>query len=116
MGIALTPKQRKMIIGKIRQIWLWSRERREIRDSATCRSCNRKDQKLFVDHIEPVFDPAKPDPFSTVLNKCVCEVCKWFRRLFVTVEGLQPLCKDCHGKKTKAENAQRRLTRVKKAA
>jgi len=52
---------------------------------------------VFVDHIEPVIDPAAGfESWDQVVA-----------RMFVEEEGLQVLCKECHDKKTKDERQSR---------
>lgn len=98
------------IIGALRKIWRWSRERRvclanaEGDDGYKCAECKKSfiKKEVAVDHIDPVVDPEKGwqgfDDFIT--------------RLWCKADGLQVLCKGCHKAKTGKENKIRR----KKAA
>lgn len=79
----------------IRKIWRWSKARRECLKAKTCAVCGTK-AKLFADHIDPVVDPQKGFQGWDV----------YIKRMF---DGkLQAVCKPCHAKKSKEENALRR--------
>lgn len=68
-----------------------------------CESCGDKvdRNKFAVDHTSPVLDPTTGFvDYNTFVS-----------RLFCPVTNLTGMCKKCHDKKSKAENAQRRLTR-----
>lgn len=68
-----------------------------------CELCKQSREKIDVDHIIPCIKPA--DGFTS-----------WdayINARFVTEDKLQGLCKDCHSKKTKAENAVRKATKKK---
>lgn len=105
----LDKKRRRMLIGRIRQLDAWGPVRRKVKKDANgrCKEC-KKETEVYIDHIVPVFDPREPDPFSTTIDSCKCNICRWFRRLFVGPEGRQALCKDCHQIKSNKENAIRR--------
>lgn len=53
---------------------------------------NRK-QNIFVDHIEPIVDPAVG---FTTWDDCI-------QRMFCEKDNLQLMCKDCHDKKSQEE-------------
>lgn len=65
---------------------------------AACREIIPRPRKR-VDHIKPVVPPNAPWDRSWDGIKL---------RMFVSEDGLQLLCKECHQPKTNAENAQRR--------
>ena len=54
-------------------------------------------KEVVADHIVPVVLTTGFDSWDGVIDRLFCEV-----------EGFQCLCKECHGVKTKAENAERR--------
>jgi hypothetical protein len=60
-------------------------------------SGSRRTNNVFVDHIEPVIDPAVG---FTTWDEVIA-------RMFVEKEGLQVLCKECHDRKTRDERAVR---------
>ena len=69
-----------------------------------CEVCAAFEEKVYVDHIYPVVDPIhgwQGEP-------------EYARRLFVPADDLQAICKKCHGRKTKGENAMRRKAKEKK--
>ncbi len=59
--------------------------------------------RVQVDHVEPV-EPVERVEYADFYDR----MRQYFDRLFVPVEGLQILCKECHKKKSKEENAKRR--------
>jgi len=85
----------------LRKIWRWSPQRRECLKAQVCVNGKRHKGKIFADHIEPVVE----------IQTGFTTWDRYIERLFTG--KLQPLCEDCHSKKTKEENRQRR--EVKKA-
>lgn len=99
--------RKAFVTGKLRQasfFWPWrtiatqrARRARGRYECALCRKAIGNGEKK-LDHIFPVVDPGRGfvsfDEFIT--------------RLFVTAEGWQVLCKPCHDRKTKTENALRK--------
>jgi len=78
-------------------------EKREGVEYYRCKHCKNvveRPQKQ-VDHMEPVI------PIGNVWNRDWNE---YRQRCFVSSDKLQVLCKDCHKKKTSAENINRRKT------
>lgn len=59
----------------------------------TVREGKKRVKNIFVDHIEPIIDPAKG---FTTWDECI-------ERMFCEEDGLQLLCKTCHDEKTKEE-------------
>jgi len=55
----------------------------------------KRKNNVEVDHIQPIIDPKKGFESWD----------KTIKRMFCEAEGLQVLCKDCHGRKTKDERA-----------
>lgn len=70
---------------------------------AACREIIPRPRKR-VDHIKPVVPPPAPWDRSWDGVKI---------RMFVSEDGLQVLCKECHQPKTNAENKERKLWRSK---
>lgn len=72
----------------------------------SCAICGIKASRkgVQVDHVEPVIDP----------NTGFKTYDEYIKRLFVNLDKLQVLCKECHRVKSKGENAIRR--KVKKEA
>lgn len=70
-----------------------------------CEICSKltKKSSIALDHILPVVPVTGWDDFEGFIN-----------RLFCLPEGLQTICKDCHGKKTKEENRLRRQNKKSK--
>jgi len=62
----------------------------------------RKRKNINADHIIPV---VWPDGFTTYDD--------WIKRCFVPSDGFQAICRECHSKLTKAENAERRNNKIK---
>lgn len=85
------------LISAFRKIWRWtSSNRRLCLREGRCRECGKGTPELYADHVEPVVDP----------KTGFVDWNTHYKRLF---EGAcQPLCKACHAKKTKIENAARR--------
>lgn len=71
-----------------------------------CNSCKGHFplSKVNVDHITPVVNP---DTGFTTFDSFI-------ENLFCQKEQLQVLCEDCHDKKTREENTQRKTTNVRK--
>lgn len=97
------------IFGALRKIYRWHPERKKAldrqkraEDKYECEECHklfsRKKRQIHVDHIEPVVDP----------KTGFVSWDEYIKRLFVTADKLQILCKKDHKKKTKKENKQRR--------
>ena len=78
--------------------WRYYSDERKAVIKRPCEGCGAKPPSL-ADHVEPVVDPKKG--FEDF------EVYVW--RMFN--KKLQPLCKDCHDKKTKAEAQERKARR-----
>ena len=57
-----------------------------------------KGKNIAADHIEPIVDPIEGFQGWD----------QWIERALVETDGFQCLCKDCHDKKSKAENELRR--------
>lgn len=78
------------------------------RNQYKCASCEgifgNKDVK--VDHVEPVVDP----------ETGFVDWNTFIARLYVEQDGYQLLCKECHNKKTEAENARRKDAKAIKEA
>jgi len=70
-----------------------------------CASCKKSFARkgVNVDHIEPVIE----------IKTGFVSYDVYVDRLFCNSEGLQILCKSCHGEKTKAENKVRRQIKKK---
>ena len=104
-------------MGSLRRAWARSPKRKIILDEArhptekgprggtrfVCAVCGKScsSSALSVDHLSPVVPigtPAKDMSWDTVIN-----------RMFNSPKNnLQAICKDCHNKKSKQENAERR--------
>jgi hypothetical protein len=61
----------------------------------TVRSGGKRNKNVFVDHIDPVVDPAVG----------FVSFDEYIERMFVEKEGLQVLCAECHTIKTNEERA-----------
>lgn len=61
----------------------------------TYKDGTKRVQNVFVDHIDPIIDPAVG---FTTWDECI-------ERMFCEKEGLQVLCKKCHDIKTQDERA-----------
>jgi 5-methylcytosine-specific restriction endonuclease McrA len=59
----------------------------------TIKSGRKREQNIFVDHIEPIVDP----------NKGFTTWDEYVERMFCEKENLQLLCKACHDDKTAGE-------------
>ena len=65
----------------------------------TIKVAGRRENNIFIDHIEPVIDPKIGFVSWDVL----------IERMFVEIGGLQLLCKDCHSRKTADERPIRKM-------
>lgn len=74
-----------------------------------CAQCRTKSSRkgVAVDHIHPVVDPNDANKFPNGEK----DWNKQIKRLIVDTKGLQILCRSCHDKKSKAENAVRRTVK-----
>jgi len=95
------------IFGALRRIWRWDPARKKALERCllfngnyNCEKCGGRfsRKQIHVDHVFPVIHP---DYGFVDWNM-------YIRRLFVSVEYLQVLCKKCHKEKTKEENKLRR--------
>lgn len=96
----LGPTDIKKVRNAIRQVWHWSRAKRLALKRCTDENgfvyCEAKDcphegkavPKVFIDHIQTVGEVDGG----------------FLARLFCPSTGLQGLCKQCHGEKTKVDN------------
>lgn len=94
----------------MRRVFAWYPPRRQVKMTAQrgknefeCAACGDLHHKVFIDHIDPVVDVVKGFQGYD----------EFIKRLFCPIENLQALCKSCHNKKSKAENAIRRANRVR---
>lgn len=92
----MSSKDIKKLRAATRQVWSWSTPRKLCVARATdgegfgrCEQCKAKTPKIYIDHVIPVGNLDSG----------------YFKRLYVSSEGLQALCRKCHGAKTKAEKA-----------
>jgi len=79
-----------------------ARVSRGIYECASCKD-NWRNKDICLDHIDPVIDPV--EGFK--------DWNEYIRRLFCDAEGFQVLCRDCHLKKSRAENEIRKKHRSK---
>lgn len=94
----LTPRAKAYILRHIRLAWRYYSEERKAVVKKPCGACGAKPPSL-ADHFEPVVDPKKGfEDFEVYVF-----------RMFNN--SLQPLCKECHAKKTKAEAKERKVRR-----
>jgi len=102
--VILSRVQVYMIVSRFRQVWQWSEEPKILRKiSKKCAFCEyefKSQKECYVDHIEAVGG----------YQGCWKE---YSDRMFVPLEGLQPLCKSCHDAKTKEERAEGREKKKK---
>ncbi|TXH56279.1 MAG: hypothetical protein E6Q97_06740 [Desulfurellales bacterium] len=94
----LTPRAKAYILHHIRLAWRYYSEERKAVVKKPCGVCGAKPPSL-ADHVEPVVDPKKGFEDFEVY------VFRMFNK------SLQPLCKECHDKKTKAEAQERKARR-----
>jgi len=102
----MSPKDRTRVRSAVRDVWRYSHPWKLVTQRcllpsgfSKCEQCKKKCPKVFVDHIQRVGDV--DDGF--------------IKRMFVSSEFLQGLCKKCHDVKTKAERAALQKPKVKKA-
>lgn len=101
----------KYLRREIRKIWQWSPERKKARKRALltsvpedlfeCEECGRYPftrKEVEIDHIIPVESLDGWDGWDEFVK----------RAIGVPSEGLQVVCKDCHSRKSAAENRKRR--------
>ena len=67
-----------------------------------CCGCEFMRKDIQIDHIEPVIP----------IDRSVISYDELVKRLFVSADGLQVLCKPCHKNKSKEENSERRDARA----
>lgn len=99
------------IFAGLGKVWMWWPPRNEVKKRCkvreksgwfACELCHKECERLDVDHIMPVV----PVYGFTTWDHYIAS-------RFVTADKLQGICRDCHKKKTKDENAKRR--EIKKA-
>jgi hypothetical protein len=99
----LSPTAKAYILKHIRLAWRYYSLPRKAVGKMPCAKCNHSPPSL-ADHIDPVVDPLVGfDGFDSHV-----------KRMFGG--ALQPLCDDCHDKKTKEEMEVRKATRRAKKA
>lgn len=111
-------KTKRRIISKLRLIFGWEEVKKEAvlkaesedRNKYKCAQCKRmyKRRTVQVDHTVPILDPETGFP---KLSDGSDDWSTYIKRMFCSVDNLQILCKRCHSKKTKAENAIRAESR-----
>jgi len=99
--------ERKFVVDGLRRLWLRWPARTKVKQAARvargkyqCAGCDEivSAGKITVDHVEPCVDPEMGfQDWNTFVSRLLCPR-----------ENLQCLCKTCHSKKSKAENARRR--------
>jgi len=120
----VTVKERNLLKGAIRRVFSRSELRRKIVDLAVvkhsdpsrtrvktwckCPECNQFIPKSYmqVDHIVPIIglhESLEDLSWDTVIDRLWCEE-----------NNLTAICKECHTKKTKAENKERRKLKKEK--
>lgn len=114
---SLTPEQyerrlKQIILAGLGKAWMFwpvrAEAKRRCKDPnrpgwSICEICGESREKLDTDHIEPCVSPIDG----------LVSWDEYIKRRFVfDAKKLQCICKDCHRKKTNAENAERR--RIKK--
>jgi 5-methylcytosine-specific restriction endonuclease McrA len=97
-------KTKRYLIGAIRKIWRWSKERRECLKTAQrskkrylCNICHKLTLEPVVDHVIPVV----PLNWGGVFWDWDVYVARMFH------ENLQTLCKKCHNYKSNLERQER---------
>jgi 5-methylcytosine-specific restriction endonuclease McrA len=95
------------IFAGLGKVWMWWPERLAVKKRCKvegktgwyrCELCRGEVERLDVDHIIPVV----PVSGFTTWDHYIAS-------RFVTADKLQGICRECHAKKTKEENRQRRL-------
>lgn len=99
---------RAYILAGLGKVWMWWPPRNEAKKRAKhpskkgwyiCELCHAEREKVDVDHITPCIRPA--DGFVSWDD--------YIKSRFVEdPKQLQVICRDCHKRKSKEENAQRR--------
>ncbi len=97
------------IFAGLGKVWMWWPARNEVKKRCKvpgktgwfkCEFCGQEREKIDVDHIQPVV----PVSGFTTWDAYIAS-------RFVTADKLQGICKDCHQRKTKTENATRKIHR-----
>lgn len=97
------------IFAGLGKVWMWWPPRNEVKKRCKvegksgwfkCELCGQEREKIDVDHIRPVV----PVSGFTTWDAYIAA-------RFVTADKLQGICKDCHKRKTKVENAQRKINK-----
>lgn len=100
----------RLIISKLRQIWLWSSVRREAlklvydskRKQWKCNKCKKFTDGPKVDHVHPVVPIDVDDSPHPNWNYFIANL------LYCGITDLQVLCPNCHRLKTNKENKERK--------
>jgi 5-methylcytosine-specific restriction endonuclease McrA len=98
----MTSKTKGYIVSSLRRIWRWMPERRQVKaETKQCPKCKKPltPENVKVDHIDPV-------------GSFVPEDNPYIMRMFCPKSNLQGMCRPCHAKKTKKENAARRKAKT----
>lgn len=91
------------LVSKSREVWRQSETYQAIKKSAKspvkpgwfiCLKCFETREVIKIDHKIPI--GKQPDSMK--------EFGDWLERLFCGADNLQPICADCHKKKTKEDN------------
>ena len=94
----------KMLLAALGKCWMYWPPRAEVKRRckdpnrpgwSICEQCHESREVLKVDHINPCVDPVKG---NTSWGEYI------ERRFVFGTDGLQGLCTDCHGAKSKEEN------------
>ena len=104
-GVKFTVKERSYITRHLRQLWTWSKTRKEARERAKvgkmgylCNDCGAVVPKVDIDHREPVgAAPGSRNASEDLTWDC------YMSRLFCEINNLRALCVPCHKKKTAAD-------------
>lgn len=97
------------IIPAIRRLWFHSPLRREALKRAKvdeffrCEKCHGLQEKVHIDHIEPVVPLTGWEGYDSFVS-----------RLFCDITMLQVICEKCHSHKTLSETKIRKENRAKK--
>ncbi len=101
-----------MLLSAIGRVWMFWKPRLEVKQRCKiegktgwwkCELCKKERERLQVDHIDPV---VLPEVGFTTWDTYIASK-------FVTADKLQGICWDCHQKKSKEENKQRREAKKK---